>query len=91
MIGPNKNPLTTPDSLAADGMQGAGAKAEGQCRRDDTPSEAVARLFLRVAIASGQHWADRYSHMTADPAPGMVEAADFLDLAADALAGEASP
>ena len=90
MRAPNKNPLF-PACLEADGIQGVGAKAEGRCRRDDTPSEAVARLFLKAAVASGQHWADRYSHMTADPAPGMVEAADFLDLAADALAGEVRP
>ena len=90
MSAPKKNPLT-PDSLAADGMQGAGAKAEGRCRRDDTPSEAVARLFLRAAVASGQEWAERYAAMTCDPAPGMVEAADFLDLAADALSREVRP
>lgn len=90
MNAPKKHPLT-PDSLAADGMQGAGAKAEGRCRRDDTPSEAVARLFLRAAIASALEWADRYAAMTHDPVPGMVEAADFLELAADALSLEVRP
>ena len=85
-----ENPLT-PNSLQADGIQGGGARAKGRCRREDTPSEAAARPFLRAAVASGQDWADRYSRMTAEPAPGIVEAADFLELASDALAGEVCP
>lgn len=81
---PNKSPLT-PDSLQAGGIKGQGAKADGRCRRDDTPSGAVALLFVRTAIHSAQSWLDRYASMTADPAPGAVEAADCLDEAADAL------
>ena len=84
MSRPNKNPLT-PDSLAADGIKGQGAKACSRCRRDNTPSEAVALLFARTAIYSAQSWLGRYAAVTADPAPGTVEAADCLDQAADAI------
>lgn len=86
----NKSPLT-PDSLAADGIKGPGAKASGRCRRDNTPGEAVALLFLRAAIFSAQQWAGRYSLMTDDPAPGTVEAADLVDAAADALGAGVQP
>lgn len=84
MNAPKKSPLV-PDSLAADGIKGQGAKAGSHCRRDNTPSEAVALLFARTAIYSAQSWLDRYAAMTADPAPGTVEAADCLDQAADAI------
>ena len=86
----NKKPLI-PNSLAAEGIQGRGAKANDHCKRDDTPSEAVALLFARAAIHSAQSWLDRYSHMTADPAPGTVEAADCLDEAVDAMRPEVRP
>lgn len=81
---PNKNPLT-PDSLVADGIKGRVAKADDRCRRDDTPSEAVALLFARAAVQSARAWLGRYAGMTDDPAPGTVEAADCLDEAADAI------
>ena len=87
---PNKNPLT-PDSLAAGGIKGRGAKASDRCRRDDTPSEAVALLFARVAVHSAQAWLRCYADMTADPAPGTVEAADYLDEAADAIRPQVRP
>ena len=86
----NKNPLT-PDSLAAGGIKGRGAKASDRCRRDDTPSEAVALLLARAAIHSAQCWLGRYADMTADPAPGTVEAADCLDEAANAIRPEVRP
>lgn len=79
-----KKPLI-PDSLAADGNKGRNAKAGSRRRRDDTPSEAVALLFVRAAIHSAQSWLDRYAAMTADPAPGTVDASDLLDQAADAI------
>ena len=84
MSWPNEKPLV-PDSLAADGIKGQGAKAKGRCRRDDTPSEAVALVFARAGIYSVQQWLGRYSLLTDDPAPGTVEAADLIDAAADAL------
>lgn len=90
MIRPSKNPLT-PDSLAADGIRGRDAKASDHCRREDTPSEAVALLFARAAIHSARHWLDRYAGMTADPAPGTVEAADYLDAAAEAIRAKVQP
>ena len=90
MSRPNKS-LSIPDSLAADGIEGQGAKARCRCRRDDTPSEAVALLFMRAAVYSAQQWAGRYSLMTDDPATGTVEAADCLDEAADALRAKVTP
>lgn len=86
----NENPLN-PDSLAADGIKGQGAKAKGRCMRHDTPSEAVALLFTRAGIYSVQQWLGRYSLLTDDPAPGTVEAADFIDAAADALRAKVKP
>lgn len=81
MNGPQENP-NTPASLQAGGMLGSGAKASGPCRRKDTPSEAVALLFARMAIESARYWLDRYAAMTCDPAPGTPEAADLLQEAA---------
>ena len=77
MNGPKKNP-NTPASLQAGGMLGSEAKANGPCRRKDTPSEAVALLFARMAIETARYWLDRYAAMTCDPAPGTPEAADLL-------------
>ena len=65
--------------------------AHKHCRRDDTPSEAVALLFTRAGIYSGQQWLGRYSLLTDDPAPGTVEAADLIDAAADALRAQVKP
>jgi len=81
MNGPKRNP-NTPASWQAGGMLGLGAKASGQCRRKDTPSEAVALLLTRAAIHSARYWLDRYAAMTCDPAPGTPEAADLLQEAA---------
>ena len=77
MTAPKRNP-NTPASWRADGMLGLGAKASGQCRREDTPSEAVALRMTRAAIESARHWLDRYAAMTCDPSPGTPEAADLL-------------
>jgi hypothetical protein len=87
---PNKSPLI-PDSLAADGIKGRGAKASDRCKRDDTPSEAVALLLARVAIHSAQSWLDRYAALTADPVAGAVEASDLLDQAAEAIRPKVRP
>ena len=88
---PNKKMPLTPNSLAADGIKGQGARANDRCRREDTPSEAVALLFARTAIHSAQSWLDRYAAMTAEPAPGAVDASDCLDKAADALRPGVAP
>ena len=77
MNGPKNNP-NTPACLDADGMMGLGATATGPCRREDTPSEAVALLMVRAAIWAARHWLDRYAAMTCNPAPGTPEAADLL-------------
>jgi hypothetical protein len=84
--GPKKNP-NTPASWRADGMLGLGAKANRPCRRKDTPSEAVALLFARMAIESARYWLDRYAAMTDYPSPGTPEAADLLLEAARMIRG----
>lgn len=55
MTRPNENPLT-PDSLAADGMQGAKAKALGPCRAKHTRGQAIAakcRECIHDPMAAG--------------------------------------
>lgn len=81
---PNEKPLT-PDSLAADGNQGAGAKARGQCRAKPSPQEATALVLALAATDAAREQLHRYAGMTAEPRPGAVEAADLLDAAAQCL------
>lgn len=85
MIGPNENPLI-PASLAANGMQGARAKALGPCGAQDTPQAASARILALSATNAARGQLDRYAQATDTPAPGVVEAADLLDAAAHCLA-----
>ena len=95
MIRPYENPLT-PNSLAADGIQGAGAEANCLSATNATGMRrgwqfagvdgvALARVAVRGAIAL----LGAYAHETDFPPPGIVEAADLLDMALGAL--EASP
>lgn len=80
-----RNPLT-PASLAADGMQGASARACGRCHAKHSP-QAVATLFLaRLAIEAAQAQLESHALATDNPHPGTVEAADLLDAAAQRLA-----
>jgi hypothetical protein len=85
VIRPTKNPLT-PNSLAADGMQGAGAKAQGPCGTEDSAEAARARILARSSLQAAQGHLDRCAALTDRPAPGMVEAADHVDLALQGLA-----
>ena len=85
MIRPNKNPLT-PDSLAADGIQGADAKTQGPCEAEHSPREAQALFQAQSAKNAAREHLDRYALDTDTPAQGVAEAADLLEAAADSLA-----
>jgi hypothetical protein len=87
MNAPNGNPLT-PDSLAADGMQGADAKAsKGAGRAQDTPETQAALSLALAAVEAAQELLEAYALAGDDPSPGAVDAADDLDRARAALAG----
>ena len=93
MIGPNESPLT-PDSLAADGMQGAGAKASGPSDANATGTRRGGQLagvqgvpLARVAVHSAAALLGAYARTTDFPPAGIVEAADLLDVALSALDG----
>lgn len=89
MTRPNKNPLT-PASLATDGNQGASATACDQC--EVKHSAETAALFLALSAtdaARGQ--LDRLAVITADPTPGIVDAADLLDAARELMARAVTP
>lgn len=82
-----KSPLT-PDSLQADGIEGADAKAsEGAGREQDTPEGRAALSLALAAVEAAQERLDAYALAGDDPAPGVVEAADVLDRARAALVG----
>lgn len=93
MIRPDKNPLT-PDSLAADGMQGAGAKANGPSdanatgtRRGGQTASVQGVTLARVAVQGAMALLGAYARQTDFPPAGIVEAADLLDVALSALDG----
>ena len=82
MIGPNETPLT-PDSLAADGNQGLATQTLGPCDAEHSP------LVLALsAIDAAREQLHRYSQATHDPAPGAIDAADWIDAAMLALSAE---
>jgi hypothetical protein len=85
MSRPTKNPLT-PNSLAANGMQGAGAEAQGPCGTEDSAEAARARILARSSVQAAQGHLDRCASCADWPPPGLVEAADSLELAAEWLA-----
>lgn len=93
MTWPNENPLF-PDSLAADGIQGAGAKAGGPSdanatgtRRSGQTAGAQGAALARVAVEGAAGLLGAYAHETDFPPAGIVEAADLLDVALAALDG----
>lgn len=90
MRAPTKRPLT-PDSLAADGIKGRSAKADGPCSWDDTATEADVLAALAGAIQVARTLGRCYAAMTCDPSSGAVEAADWMDLAADAISQAGTP
>jgi len=75
----NENPLV-PASLAADGMQGAGAKADGHCTKEHS-----ALALVRHGLAVALYGCEALQLLTDDPMPGIVEAADCIEAAADHL------
>lgn len=87
MSAANENPLTIPASLAADGTQGVGARAESHRAAQHSPQEAQALFLARVAMDAAQAQLEAYALATNDPRPGSVEAADLLDAARAALDG----
>ena len=93
MTWPNKNPLI-PDSLAADGIQRAGAKAGSPSdtnatgtRRGGQTAGAQGVALARVAVEGAAALLDAYALETDFPPAGIVEAADLLDGALSALDG----
>ncbi len=86
----NENPLF-PASLAANGIQGAGANARGAGEAKHSPQEASALILALTATDAARAQLDRYAMATDAPVGGVVEAADLLDAARAALAGEATP
>src|SRR3546814_7227912 len=82
MIRPTKNPLM-PNSLAADGNQGAEAKALGPCGAQDNPQAASARILSLTAVHSARGQLDRYALVTDTPARGGVEADEPWDAVAE--------
>ena len=90
MSRPNEMPLT-PASWRADGIQGQGAKAVGPCGCDDTPTDREVLAAYVGAIHAARTLRRCLANLTSDPAPGVVEAADSLDAAADAIAQAVTP
>ena len=93
MTWPTENPLT-PDSLAADGMQGASAKADGPSDANATGTRRGRQLagvrgpaLARVAVRDALALLTGYARQTDFPPAGIVEAADLLDVALSALDG----
>lgn len=93
MTWPNENPLT-PDSLAADGIQGAGAEASGPSHADATGTRRGRQTagvqggtLARVAVQGAVALLDAYGRNTDEPSADIVEAADLLDVALCALDG----
>lgn len=73
--------------MATDGNQGAGAKARARCGAEHTATEPTPRELALFAVELGRDQLARHAFATDDPEPGMVEAADLLDAAADYLRG----
>lgn len=89
----NEIPLT-PDSLAADGIQGAGAEADDPSdanatgtRRGGQTARARGVPLARVAVQGALALLGAYALETDFPPAGIVDAADLLDVALSALDG----
>jgi hypothetical protein len=84
MSRPKKNPLDSPASLAANGDQGANAKA-GQGTSDVEHTVESAESLLRLGIALALCGVNALALLTDDPTPGIVDAADFIEAADEHL------
>lgn len=87
MIRPNENPLI-PASLAANGIQGADAKALGPCEAEHSLLVTACMFLALSAIDAARQQLDRYALATDDPAPGVIDAADCIEAAMLALSAE---
>lgn len=85
MIRPKKFALT-PASLATDGNQGERTKAQGPCEVKHSPHDCIPLFLAVVAMDAALEQLDRYAMATDEPAWGVVDAADMLDAARDAMA-----
>ena len=95
MTRPRENPLF-PASLAANGIQGAGANTQASAygaehSPQQDPQEAAALILALTATDAARGQLSRYAGMTDAPACGIVEAADLLDAARVMLARVATP
>ena len=84
----------TPASLATDGEQGEGAKADGPSDANATGTRRGGQLagvrgtaLARVAVQGAMALLHGYARRTDYPPAGVVEAADLLDAALSALDG----
>ena len=84
MTARQERPLT-PDSLAAEGMQGASAGACGRCGTKHS-AEAAALFLALSATDAARGQLERLASITAHPVPGIVDAADLLDAARELIA-----
>lgn len=85
MNGPNGNPLI-PESLAADGMQGAGAATWDRSADEPTRLPRAVRIRASWHIDAARRLLLDHAASTDRPDPCAVEAADSLDAATVALA-----
>lgn len=91
MTGRNENAPTTPESLAANGVRGEGANADGVGMAEHIRPEAKA-LFLALTLLDAAAEAMAQAAMASDEPPaGTVEAADMLDAARALLARAVAP
>ncbi len=75
-----------PDAGGRRASQGANAWTATSGTKHN-PTLASARLLAVCAINAARQQLDRYAQETDNPDPAMVDAADLLDAASDALAG----
>lgn len=75
-----------PASFATDGEQAQSTAAYRSCEQEHTPILAYWRYRAFRLVAQARHALDQYANLTDKPAPSIVDAADLLALAAEALA-----
>lgn len=90
MSDPNENP-PIPDSLAAEGIQGADAKASGPSELQDSRLPLRTRDYLLVRLIAAWVAFQVYALQTDSPEPGIPEAADLLDAAIVAILKGGAP
>lgn len=75
-----------PASLATDGEQAQSTAAYRSCEQEHTPVLAYWAHRAALFVAQARHALDQYANLTDEPPAGIVDAADWLALAAEALA-----